>query len=118
MGDPMRDDPSLAAACPSQDQERPLGMDYRFALLGIQPLEKIHEQGNTLDFTMIGAGILREPFEGTRDRSGVPGPGGTSSAMIARKRSRARVSRSWSIGRSGVATRLPLPTSVSGSDQK
>ena len=37
------DDASLAAARASQNQKRPFRMHHRFALLRVQPFEKIHE---------------------------------------------------------------------------
>ncbi len=51
--DAVRDDAGLAAAGAGQDQQRPVDMGYGFALLGIQPLEEIHEnkRGNSFSLT-------------------------------------------------------------------
>ena len=46
VGDAVRDHAGLAAARAGQDQERTFGMANGFTLLGIQPVEKIHEWGH------------------------------------------------------------------------
>jgi hypothetical protein len=43
MGDAVRDDPGFAAACASQDQQRPFGVLDGFSLAGVQTVTEIHE---------------------------------------------------------------------------
>ena len=50
MRDAVRDDARLAAAGAGQDQQRTFGVGNGFALLGIQPFEKIHEIGGHSNF--------------------------------------------------------------------
>ena len=54
--DAVRDDPGLAAARAGQDQKRPFGAADRFALLRVQPFEKIHWMGNNPSLTRDNEG--------------------------------------------------------------
>src|SRR5262245_50227375 len=62
VSNPVCDDAGLAAAGARQNQQGTLGASNRFALWRIQPCEKVHAKGNTLDFNMRLASLLLELF--------------------------------------------------------
>ena len=72
--DAVGDDAGLAAARAGQNQKRPFRMHHRFALLRVQPFEKIHEMRTDSSLTCGHGRTVAQPLMAAAPRLPVCGP--------------------------------------------
>ena len=109
VGDPVGDDARLAGARAGENQQRPVEMQRRFALFGIQLVEEVHGGGDG-QYTSGRVGTRRAFGTGARRLGaralgGVDGDCGTVSSTAQRRARRATSIRRRTHRRSGVSVR-------------